>query len=485
MKDFFKDLARYIPSYIIPALVNLISIPIVTRLFAPVDYGNYVLVLGVVTIMTAFMGWLSISIVRFHPTYEKENKLDIFYSTIIKQMFLSALIISLLFYLSVVLCHNYLTSKVYFLMLVGLVSFVFMSIYSTLLTFFQAKRLANWYSGFIVWRTCAALLLGLLLIVLFKLNVEGLFYGTIISTALALPLVWKKAVSVSPKKPISRPLTKEMAKFSFPLVVGNLAFWVLSLSDRYIIELFRDTSEVGIYSVGYAISERSILVIVSLFEMASSPVAMKIWECEGAGKAAIFNTKLTRFFLIFSLPAAVGLSVLAKPLLQLLTSKEYSIVYRILPIIVTGIFLKGATIGFGHSLGYQKKTKYMMFSLFVGGLINIILNFIFVPKYGYFAAAVTTLIGYIAIAVIDTYFSRKYFSWKFPFNSLLKTGFASIVMGIIVYFLNSFLQFPNIIKLLISIIAGIVTYFIMLIVVREITKEEVLTMDFIKKLKAN
>jgi len=65
-----------------------------------------------------------------------------------------------------------------------------------------------------------------------------------------------------------------MAKYSFPLVLGNLAAWVLSLSDRYILEFFRGSQEVGIYSASYAISEKSIFLLVSLFMLASGPISM-------------------------------------------------------------------------------------------------------------------------------------------------------------------------------------------------------------------
>ena len=68
------------------------------------------------------------------------------------------------------------------------------------------------------------------------------------SIIMTLPLLWKKAVVglISIHFKVDNPSTKEMAKYSFSLV--NLPAWALSLSDRYVLEFFRGSQEVGIYS---------------------------------------------------------------------------------------------------------------------------------------------------------------------------------------------------------------------------------------------
>ena len=84
MKNFIKDTVKYIPSLVVPAIVGLISIPIVTRLFSPADYGNYILVLSTITVLSTLASWSSMSIIRFYPAYERDKKLDIFYNTTLK-----------------------------------------------------------------------------------------------------------------------------------------------------------------------------------------------------------------------------------------------------------------------------------------------------------------------------------------------------------------------------------------------------------------
>ena len=69
--------------------------------------------------------------------------------------------------------------------------------------------------------------------------------------------------------------------YARPLALGNMAMWGLRLSDRYIIGLFRPMTEVGLYSVAYTISDKSIDLLVALFLLTRGPMLMNIWEAQG------------------------------------------------------------------------------------------------------------------------------------------------------------------------------------------------------------
>jgi len=73
-KDFLKDTVKYLPAQIAPGIVGFISIPIITRIFLPQDYGKYSLVMATVMVLTALVGWLPMSIIRFYPAYERDKK---------------------------------------------------------------------------------------------------------------------------------------------------------------------------------------------------------------------------------------------------------------------------------------------------------------------------------------------------------------------------------------------------------------------------
>lgn len=474
IKNFAKDTIKYLPSQIVPAIVGLISVPIITRLFSAADYGNYTLVLSTITILTTLTGWVSMSFFRFYPAYEKDKKLDVLYGTTLKWLFISIFGVAILFLVVILFTKNYFSQTLYNLMLIGLGVFICSGLFESLLGILRIKRLAGWYSGFISWKSIGTYVIGIFLILGLNFGIEGLLLGSIISIILILPLLWKKALGGFSRfrGKFSSLLSQEMVLYSFPLVVGNLANWILNLSDRYVLNFFCGAQDVGIYSASYSIGENSILFIVSLFMLASGPFSIHIWEKEGEEKSQDFITKVTRYFLIICLPITVGIGILAKPIMNIFVDQSYIGGYRILPIIALSMFFLGLSQRFSVGLSFHKKTSYNMWALLVGAGINLGLNVIFVPKYGYLGAAINTLVGYITMLTFIIYFSRKFFKWKFPFKTLLKCIFASLVMGGVVYFLVNNLHFNPFLNLFLEVLVGCLIYFICLFLSKEILPEE-------------
>jgi len=475
IKKLFKDMAGYFPTLIIPGILSFITIPIVTRLFTPEIYGNYVLVVSTVSILSIIIGWISISIIRFYPTYERDLKLNEFYTTIIKLSFISIIAVYLIFLAGIIFTKSRITTDIYRLMHIGSLVFILSTCFGILLNFLRAKRQVSWYAGFCIWRNVTGLGFGIALIMFFHYGIEGLLWGSILSIALALPLLWKIAVKKSQtiRKGISIPLTFELVKYGFPLAIGNLASWILSLSDRYVLGFFRGSYEVGIYSASYGISEKSIGLIVSLFQIASGAIIWHIWEKKEKKASQEFISKLTRYYLIFCLPAVIGLSVMSKLVISIVTAPQYHEGYRIIPLVTLSAFFLGLTQRFGVGFCYYKKTYLITFCLITSGLINVVLNFLLVPKYGYIAAAWTTLISYVFFLVLQVLLSRRFFIWEFPFKSLEKSVCASGVMGIVVYYIGNSLTSSNLLNLILGIVVGVVVYLIMLFLLREFKSSEI------------
>jgi len=483
IENLFKDIVKYIPAQIVPGIVGLISIPIITRLFQPGEYGNYILVMATISVFSTIVGWLYMPIIRFYPAYDRDKKLEEFYGTILKLTILSILVLSLIFLGLLLILRFHISERLCTLMWIGLPVFIMTSCFSVLIEFFRAKRQIKWYSIFSVWKSISTIGFGILLVVALHFSIEGLLLGSLVSLVFAFPFLLKNSIGkVSLRlKNIYVPLASELAKYGFPLVIGNLAAWILSLSDRYVLELFRGSQEVGIYSASYAISERSIMLIATLFALTSGSIVFNIWEKEGKKKSQEFVGEITRYYLLICTPAAVGLSVLAKPIIVILTGQEYHGGSKIISIVVFGVFFLGLQQRFHPGLCFYKKTHFIMLSLIVSGLVNLGLNFLLIPKYGFIAAAATTLLSYIFLLVLIVFISRRFFIWKFPFKSLLKATCASGVMGIFVYYVGNNLTFSVLLNLILCISIGVTIYFLILTLLREFSQEEIQMFNFLKK----
>jgi len=477
IRKLFKDIGQYFPAKIIPSIVTVISLPILTRLFPPSDYGSYVLAIGVVSILTIVGGWVGLSISRFYPAYEKKGKREEFSALILKLTFLTLFVTSLIFLSAIVFLKKQIPENLFNLLEIGIIVYIFSSLFTILLNFLKIRRQINWYSGFSIWIRLAGFIFGISLIVFFHFGLGGLLWGIVLSAGLALPFLWKMAVRKIRKinKGIPYESALELAKYSFPLVIGSLAAWILSLSDRYMLELFRESKEVGIYSISYAISQNSILFITSLFALAFNPLSIIIWENQGEKISKEFVASGTRYFLILCIPAVIGMSILREPILRFFSTPNYYEGAKIIPLVGLGIFFFGLTQRFGIGLALYKKTHFYMYSFIFSALLNLGLNLLFIPKYGYLAAAATTVVSYAFLLGLTVIFSRRFFIWKFSFLSFGKVAFSSAIMGGSLYFAINHLRSSSLSKLILLVPCGIIIYFLMLFLLKEVKIKEMQT----------
>lgn len=473
IRAFVKDLLLYLPSQIVPAIVGLIAIPIITRLFSPEEYGNYILVMATVSVLVIIVGWLPASIIRFYPTCERDGRIRELYGAIAIWFFVTVALLVIIYVGVIRAVHAYMGIQLYYLMLIGVLIFVLRAVFLVSASFLRAKRQVGLYASLFSGYYVASFAIGIALVIYFGYGVEGLLWGHIISLIVMVPLLLKVAlVKFSWGGGSSSTLTKEIARYGFPLILGVLAAWVLTFSDRYILELFRGTYEVGIYSASYLISERSIYLLSYLFVLASGPLAMEVWEKEGEAKSREFVTRVTRYYLIICLPAVIGLSFLAKPIIMIFTASEYHQGFHIVYLIAFGVFFLGLQNSFYTGLMFYKQTKLIMMNVMAAVLLNVVLNFLLVPRYGYMAAAVTTLVSYAFLLTTMIIVSRRYFVWKFPVKSLVRVTIASAIMGAVICLFGKSFSFSPLVNLIVSVPLGVGIYLSSLLLLGETQPSE-------------
>ena len=470
-----KDFLGYLPAKVVPALISLIAIPIITRLFAPAGYGMYVVVMVTVRMLAVIPASLfGNAVLRFYVVYRRRSKLGAFYFTLGIALILCSLLIAAIFFGSIRALKGSISFELYRLMSLGVVLFVLTSVFDLLLTLLNARQKSVSYSCFSVWGTGMGLLSGILLVVVFEQGVKGLIIGNGAALLVALPWLFYVSFGGVGEKPVfSRAILSEMIKFSAPLVIVNLAAWILSQSDRYIIGVFRNDYELGLYSASYAVSERFFIMLWSLFMLACYPMIVRLWETGGKDVTRKMIGRMSRYYLMIVLPAALGFSVLSKPIIAVFTGVQYHPGYRIVPFVVFGTALLGLQWWPQQGLLLRKKTGSIMGAILASGVLNILLNLIFIPRFGYSAAAVTTLIAYAFLLTLMCLVSRPILSWKFPLSSFLKIAFASAVMGVAVYLVAGNLNLPTSIKVVGGIITGIVVYPAALIAIGELSTGEI------------
>lgn len=191
-------------------------------------------------------------------------------------------------------------------------------------------------------------------------------------------------------------------KLSLPMIANSFATQVLNVSDRTMIGKMVGTSEVGIYGTLSNVSSLSLIVWGSI-NTSFVPYLFQNME-EKEGRRQVKNA--ANYILLLYACIALLMTIVAPEIVGILAPKEYYEAVYLMPPMAAGMFL--TAVGNMHSnvLLFYKKTQYIMISSVAAAALNVALNYIMIPIYGYQAASYTTLFAYIVLAVIQMVVGR-------------------------------------------------------------------------------
>ncbi len=478
LRKFVKDLLIYLPSKFLPALTGLITAPILTRILLPVEYGNWALALGVSDFLFALAcSGIGAGAIRLFPAYKTRSQLGVFFVSILITTGITIAVFSGISFLALALFHSKLPQDLVSLLPIGILIFMFQSVFTIFSEIARAQNRSGLYTWINLSVNYGSLGLGLFLVIVAGMRVEGLMWATLGVTIIVLPFLLRttiRGVSLGRKNFRTSDIFS-LWQYAWPLALGNMAFWGLRLSDRFIISFLRSGSEAGIYSAIYNLSDRTINILVALFLLSMGPMVNTIWEEQGKEATEKTVKMITRVFLIVCLPAAIGLSVLATPFTTILTGSAYHEGYRIVGYIAFAGFAYGLSQIASRGTLIAKDTRKIGINFIVAAIVNFGLNILLVPRFGYFIAGVTTLIGYILLVVLQAISSRPYLNWQFPYLSLLRVVGASTVMGLVAwgtFAISSRASIGSFASLMLSIAVAVFIYIAVLWLAGEINREE-------------
>ncbi|MBI2113110.1 MAG: polysaccharide biosynthesis C-terminal domain-containing protein [Candidatus Wildermuthbacteria bacterium] len=182
------------------------------------------------------------------------------------------------------------------------------------------------------------------------------------------------------------------------------------------------------------------------------------------------------YMLLLVIPATFGLSLLSKQLLEILSTREISLnAYMVVPLVAISFLFFAAQGVFVQVLYLFKKTSVIGTIWFLGALLNLGSNFIFIPKFGLLGAAFTTLLAYLFVFGATWFFSSKYLSFAIEWKTLLKSVLASLLMSLAILFFRP----EGLLETGVSIVLGTLLYALLLFGMKGIGKKEI---EFFAKL---
>ena len=414
------------------SLSGLILLPILTKTLPIEDYGTYVQITVTIGLVPGIvMLGLPYTMVRFLAAAKAREEIQEGYYSIVGITVVTAGVTSLaLFILAEPIAAALFDNRVAITRI--LAAIVFLECMNGLQfnyfrTFQQIKR----YSGLTFFKTCLQLVLvGAL--VLAGYGILGATVGLFVTDLVLFLIMGILIVSeIGVVIPRFRNL-REYLSFGLPTVPGNLSSWVVNSSDRYVIALFLGTAYVGYYSPGYTLGNVVSMFIAPLSFMLPA-VLSKYYDDDNLSDVKTVLSYSMKYFLALAIPSVVGLSLLSKPLLTILSTPEIADQgYLITPFLALGGLLFGLYAIITQILVLEKKTGITGTIWIVAAVLNLGLNIIFVPRIGILGAAATTLVVYSLAFILSVYYSFKYLAFPVDGSFILKCLVAAAIMGVVV-----------------------------------------------------
>lgn len=390
---FFKNSLLYTVGSMMTPMIGLIMLPIFTNYLTPAEYGIMTTVQTLVGMLQLFLLLaLNGAVTRFfydfldQPEKQKEYLGSIYifvliFSTIIATilMFFSNSIGSLLF-------RNIPINPFYFY-LIGLSWVTALS--SLPMALFRAQEKAGLFVVINLVKALFVMAITVYLIIGRGLGAESVLISQLLITFIVVLLTFGIQLKFL-KFSLNLTFVKQSLLFSLPLLPHVASGWIISSSDRVILEKIVDIADLGIFALAAQVS----MVLAVFYTSVNNALVPRYTMLRKEGNELKANRLLKIFSYVVLIFGVVSIPI-AMYSIKLITSSEYYGAIGLIPILLIGQIVKGFYFIPVAKLFYAKKTKAIATSSTLAAIINLIINLIAIPFIGIYGAIASTIIAEI------------------------------------------------------------------------------------------
>lgn len=445
-KKFLTDILVYAVGTLGSKLITFMLVPLYTFFVAAEEYGYYdislsvTLVLMGVVCMQMYDGTFRF-LIDAKDESEKKNIISTVYSIVFRN---SLITIGIAYALSLFYTIPYLELMVILLILMGL--------YEIQTNIYRGIGLNKYFAIAGILTSFLLFVFVLIFVVWLKMGIMGIFIGHILARLLSLSIIEIKLgvlKTYTSIKSISSTTSSKLLKYSLPLMINGLCWWVINSSNKVFICNYIGLEENGKYAV--VVKFASILMILStIFYKAWQENALQQYNSPDRNKffSSIFNTYVYGMcFLVMVF--CYGLKIFYPWIVD--SNYSDNIVY-LYPLAFSSIVYCISTF---FELGYQcsRNTARSMPSIMIAGGVNLIGNFILIRIFGTFGIIASSIFSFGILLVYRALETRRYFKITISLKSWLMLAFV-IASGVTFYYTESILS--NVVYLLIIISVSLI-----------------------------
>lgn len=294
--------------------------------------------------------------------------------------------------------------------------------------FVRAKNYLKLYSFDGILSTFTNILFTILFLITFDMGVKGYILAIIVSDAISILFLFtiaslQKFIKI---KTLNIKVSKKMLTYSIPLIPTTVFWWIINISDRFILTNIKGLEENGLYAIAYKAP--------MLITLASS-IFLEAWQMSAISETKNRQKFFSKIFTMYSSILFILISFLilnSKVFTNILVSKAFYESWKYIPILTIATGFSCFVSFLGSIYMTEKKSVYALYTIIIGAIVNIVLNFLLIPKFGAMGAAIATFISFFSVFLIRIINTRKYVKIKTNyilfFYSILLMILQSIIM---------------------------------------------------------
>jgi len=430
-KDFSELLKKGGLSFLIRIggqIMGFLLTLIIAHYFGAKGLGDYVLSIIVLRVFTLFskLGMDTFSI-RFIASFAKQGKwksIQLFRNKIICLLSITSLIFSLLMYYFSDDIANLVHAKVEH---VRLNAFFVLPMTFFMLHYQSLRGLKKIAEFSFFYRMAQATFSIILIFIITQFFVDGNVpvYAYLSSLAIVSLLAfivffnsYNKIKRISDEEQIEELKYSEILKVSIPLMFAQSVQFIMAWTDKLMLGNMMGSEEVGIYFTAFKLSMFASIALMAINSIASPKFAEMFAKNDMAGLKKVAHQSSKMIFLA-TLPLVLLFFAFPEFLLGLF-GEEFKVGVKAFVFLSFGKLISSFSGSVGNLLQMTGKQVIFMNVLFVGAIVNVLLNFFLIPKFGINGAALASMISLSMWNLIMVYFVKREFGFYTFYIPFLK-----------------------------------------------------------------
>jgi O-antigen/teichoic acid export membrane protein len=426
-KKLAKNSAIFAVGNFSSKFVLLLMLPFYTKFLSQNDYGQIDIILTTLSLLLPMFTMNIVeAVVRFSLDRKNNSYEEVLTNCLLFVVF-GFLVLLLLF--PVIRLFDFISGfMVYFYVL-----FLLQAIHTIIKQFVRSIDLSKVYMFSDIRYTFSFVIFNFLFIYFLDYGIKGYILSMIFAYSFDLVCL---SIKINIKRFISLNYfnyskLKKMIVYCIPLIPNTIMWWVIGISDRYMLVYFVGFAANGIYAVA-----NKIPAIISNFHS----VFIQAWqlsaveEYEKANKNE-FYTNVFNFLFFAMLTLSSLYLIFNKAIIQLFVSADFYSSWSYAQILILGVIFSSLSSFIGTIYIANKKTKGALYTSLAGAILNLILNLVLIPIYGIYGATLSTVFSFFLMWILRIIDTKKYITIKYPLRRML-VSFVFFITQMLIGYLN-------------------------------------------------